>query len=297
MTTMMVRSGFSEWLLGVVTRTEAVLARALPREDIRPKRLHDAMRYAALGGGKRVRASLVYAAGVFVGAPVDGLDAAAAAIEMMHAYSLVHDDLPCMDDDDLRRGKPTVHRAYDEVTALLAGDALQAQAFVLLSEAPLAAAQRIALVHELAKATSSLGMVGGQAIDLVSVGVSLDLAELETMHRMKTGALLLAAVRMGLVCGQGGAIDCLDNYARAIGLAFQVVDDILDVTVQTEVLGKTAGKDAIDNKPTYVSLLGLDAARRLAHDLCEEACAALDLLVGDKRYLRELAQLVVARTH
>lgn len=296
-------SGFDAWISAIAARTETALARFLPQDDTVPARLHQAMRYAALGGGKRVRPLLVHAAGAVSGAGADALDVPAAAVEMIHAYSLVHDDMPCMDDDDLRRGRPTVHKAYDEATALLVGDALQTQAFAVLASAgDIDALVRLSLVVELAVASGSTGMAGGQAIDLESVGVALTRDALETMHRKKTGALLRASVRMGALCGglPAAALAQLDQYAAAVGLAFQVVDDILDVTADTATLGKTAGKDAAHDKPTYVSLMGLDAARALAASLREEAHAALVPLAhsgdGGQR-LRELADLIVLRTH
>lgn len=299
-------SGFDAWVNAIAARTETALDHYLPPADTVPARLHEAMRYAVLGGGKRVRPLLVHAAGAVSGAAPAALDAAAAAVEMIHAYSLVHDDMPCMDDDDLRRGRPTVHKAYDEATALLVGDALQTQAFEALAGgdggAALEAGVRLALVVELAQASGSRGMAGGQAIDLESVGVALSREALETMHRKKTGALLRASVRMGGLCGNlsGDARGLLDRYAEAMGLAFQVVDDILDVTADTATLGKTAGKDAAHDKPTYVSLLGLDEARALAHRLRDDAHAALDALAGcsdSGLRLRQLADLIVLRTH
>jgi farnesyl diphosphate synthase len=293
-------SDFAAWMAAVAERTEAALAQALPAESAEPARLHAAMRYAALGGGKRVRPLLVHAAGLVSGADAASLDAAAAAVEMIHAYSLVHDDLPCMDDDDLRRGRPTVHKAYDEATALLVGDALQTQAFATLAAAPaLDVARRLSLVAELSQASGSRGMAGGQAIDLASVGVALSREALETMHRMKTGALLRASVRMGALCGElpASGMHDLDCYAEAIGLAFQVVDDILDVTADTATLGKTAGKDAAAAKPTYVSILGLDEARALAARLGAAAHGALAAFGGRATRLHELADLIVLRKH
>jgi farnesyl diphosphate synthase len=286
------------------------------------------MRYTTLGGGKRVRPLLVHAAGLLTGATPEALDAAGAAIEMIHVYSLVHDDMPAMDDDSMRRGKPTVHVQYDEATALLVGDALQSQAFITIGDAPVPAARKAALLRELAFASGSLGMAGGQAIDLASVGIALDRPSLEKMHRMKTGALLRAAVRMGALCGEeapesldaassgagrtqghaGGtaladAVDAgtlataLERYAAAVGLAFQVVDDILDVTADSATLGKTAGKDEKDNKPTYVSLLGLDEARRLAKQLQADAHSALAPFGDRAERLAQLADLVVERAN
>lgn len=291
---------FPQWMQQQASRAEGALAAALPPAGVLPARLHEAMRYAALGGGKRVRPLLVHAAGELSGAAPQACDAAACAVELIHAYSLVHDDMPCMDDDDLRRGRPTVHKAYDEATALLVGDALQTQAFAVLAEAPgVDAAIRIRLVGELARASGSSGMAGGQAIDLAHVGQAMSLSELETMHRMKTGALLRASIRMGALCGRidDAQLDALDRYAAAVGLAFQVVDDILDVTADTATLGKTAGKDAEHDKPTYVSLLGLDQARQLAARLRTDAHEALAGFGAAARRLAELADLIVLRTH
>jgi farnesyl diphosphate synthase len=277
---------------------EDTLATLLPAASEPPARLHEAMRYAVLDGGKRVRPLLVYAAGELHDANRDALARAAAAVEMIHAYSLVHDDMPCMDDDALRRGKPTVHVKYDEATALLVGDALQAQAFLLLSQIEGDPARTVAMLRLLAEASGSAGMCGGQAIDLASVGVTLSLAELERMHRQKTGALLRASVLLGACCGQlpdAQEAAALDAYAAAIGLAFQVVDDVLDATEDTQTLGKTAGKDAVDNKPTYVSILGLEQSRALAQKLREEAHRALLPFEDRARRLRELADLIVLR--
>ena len=290
---------FEEWMRAVLARVEAALERYLPEASIEPARLHEAMRYAVLGGGKRVRPLLVHAAGELTGARPEALEAASAALEMIHVYSLVHDDMPCMDDDDLRRGKPTVHVQYDEATALLVGDALQSQAFVVLTdETALDTRAQASLVRELAVASGSLGMAGGQAIDLASVGLTLTRPQLETMHRMKTGALLRASVRMGALAGaapDAKAMAALDAYAAAVGLAFQVVDDILDVTTDSATLGKTAGKDAKDGKPTYVSIIGLDASRALAAQLRRDAHDALAPFGERARRLAELADLVVNR--
>jgi farnesyl diphosphate synthase len=293
---------FSVWMRQFAEHTEVALNRVLPSTHLSPTRLHDAMRYACLGGGKRIRPLLVYAAGACVDAPLEVLEVPACAIEMVHVYSLVHDDLPCMDDDDLRRGRPTVHKAFDEATALLVGDALQTQAFICLSDARVASEIKIAWVTELAKASGSLGMAGGQAIDLESVGLKLSRDALETMHRMKTGALLRAAVRLGAMSMGPKALSAeiltrLDAYAAAVGLAFQVVDDVLDASADTATLGKTAGKDAAADKPTYVSLLGLDAARRLAEELREAALLALAPLDARADALRYLAERIVVRSH
>ncbi len=290
---------FEEWMRAVLARVEAALERYLPETATEPARLHEAMRYAVLGGGKRVRPLLVHAAGELTGARPQALEAASAALEMIHVYSLVHDDMPCMDDDDLRRGKPTVHVQYDEATALLVGDALQSQAFVVLTdEMALDTRAQASLVRELAVASGSLGMAGGQAIDLASVGLALTRPQLETMHRMKTGALLRASVRMGALAGtvpDADVLRALDAYAAAVGLAFQVVDDILDVTTDSATLGKTAGKDAMAGKPTYVSIIGLEASRALAAQLRRDAHDALAPFGERARRLAELADLVVNR--
>jgi farnesyl diphosphate synthase len=289
---------FDAWMRQVLAGMEDTLATLLPAAAEPPARLHEAMRYAVLDGGKRVRPLLVYAAGELHEAERNALARAAAAVEMIHAYSLVHDDMPCMDDDALRRGKPTVHVKYDEATALLVGDALQSQAFLALAEIEADAARSVAMLRLLAEASGSAGMCGGQAIDLASVGITLSLVELERMHRQKTGALLRASVLLGAYCGRmpdAQETAALDAYAAAIGLAFQVVDDVLDATADTATLGKTAGKDAEDNKPTYVSILGLEQSRALAQKLREDAHRAL-LPFGDKaQRLRELADLIVLR--
>jgi farnesyl diphosphate synthase len=291
---------FDDWMRGVQATMEDALTVFLPSAAEAPARLHEAMRYAALDGGKRVRPLLVFAAGELFDADAATLSRAAAAVEMIHAYSLVHDDMPCMDDDALRRGKPTVHVKYDEATALLVGDALQAQAFVVLSEGDVGAgpARRIEMLRLLARASGSVGMCGGQAIDLASVGLTLTLGELEQMHRLKTGALLRVSVLLGALSGKLLAENetaALDAYSSAIGLAFQVVDDVLDATADSATLGKTAGKDAADNKPTYVSILGLEQSRALADKLRNDAHQAL-MPFGDKaRRLRELADLIVQR--
>jgi len=279
---------------------ESVLADRLPAAHLAPARLHEAMRYAVLGGGKRVRPLLAFAAGEVTGADIERVQYAAAAVELIHAYSLVHDDMPAMDDDALRRGKPTVHVEFDEATALLVGDALQSLAFDILAAQPLAAdtATQLGMVRLLAQAAGSRGMAGGQAIDLASVGKPLDLTELEFMHIHKTGALIRASVLLGAQCGTvtEAATTALDHYAKCIGLAFQVVDDVLDAEAPTATLGKTAGKDAANNKPTYVSLLGATRARELAQTLRTDAHAALDKFGGPAERLRQLADFVVERT-
>jgi farnesyl diphosphate synthase len=283
----------------IQARMESALARLLPAAHIAPARLHQAMRYASLEGGKRVRPLLTFAAGEVAGAEPDRLEVAASAVELIHAYSLVHDDLPCMDNDVLRRGKPTVHVEFDEATALLVGDALQSLAFQLLADHRLANDPRVQLdmVKTLAVAAGSRGMAGGQQTDLESTGKALTLPELEFMHIHKTGALMRAAVTLGAACGtvDPAQKNALDRYAKAIGLAFQVVDDVLDYDASTSTLGKTAGKDSRQGKPTYVSTLGLASARSLAEELRAEAHAALEGLGGRARRLAELADFIVLR--
>jgi farnesyl diphosphate synthase len=278
-------------------RVESVLDQALATADGSPGRLQDAMRYATLGGGKRVRALLAYGGGELAGADPDDVDGAAAAVELIHAYSLVHDDLPCMDDDVLRRGKPSCHVAFGEAIALLAGDALQSLAFDLLARTP--ARDPAAQVALLAYASGASGMAGGQAIDLATAGEAIALTELERMHALKTGALIRAAVRLGAGCGRPMSADendALDRYASAIGLGFQIVDDVLDVEGTASSLGKTAGKDAIQRKTTYASLLGLSAARKRIEALRGDARAALAPFTTARRLL-ELGDWVMARTH
>ena len=266
-------------------------------------RVFDAMNYSTVNGGKRVRPLLVYASAKAINsgfANDEALDYVAAAVECIHAYSLVHDDLPAMDDDELRRGKPTCHIAFDEATAILAGDALQSLAFELLATAPNIPAQRqLDLIKTLAAAAGARGMVGGQAIDLASVNQTPELALLEAMHQLKTGALLRAAIRMGAQYAGADSqqLQRLDTFGRAIGLAFQVQDDILDLESSTEVLGKTQGADLARNKPTYPALMGLEAAKTHAQALYNEALAAIDNLDGDADRLRELAEFIVKRQH
>jgi farnesyl diphosphate synthase len=287
---------FASWMGAVQARMESALARLLPAAAIAPARLHEAMRYAVLGGGKRVRPLLCFAAGEMQGAAPERLEIAAAAIEIVHAYSLVHDDLPCMDDDVLRRGKPTVHVEYDEATAMLAGDALQALAFQLLSEHRLAGdpAAQLEMVKTLAVASGSRGMAGGQQIDLESTGKMLSQTELEFMHVRKTGALISASVRLGALCA-GACPPALEHYARRVGLAFQVVDDVLDAEASTATLGKTAGKDSRQGKPTYVSAMGVARARAHAEELRAGAHAALDGFCARALRLRQLADFIVLR--
>ena len=279
-------------------RIEDVLAATLSPLAGSPSPLIDAMRYAVLDGGKRMRPLLAYAAGELVGADPVLVDVPAAALEMIHAYSLVHDDLPCMDNDVLRRGKPTVHVRYGEAMALLAGDALQARAFEVLGAAALRDTGGACAL--LAVSAGGVGMAGGQAIDLVNVGQPMPLPALETMHRMKTGALIRAAVLLGAACGrslESAEQHALDDFARAAGLAFQIMDDVLDVEGSSAVLGKTAGKDAAHNKPTYVTLLGLHEARRRAADAHDEALAALAIFGTRARRLREIADWITRRSH
>ena len=290
---------FQEWITSHSERTERALDRLLDSAQTTPHRLHEAMRYAAQGGGKRIRPLLVYAAGELGDDKecVEALDAAAVAIECIHAYSLVHDDLPCMDDDDLRRGRPTVHKAFDEATALLVGDALQTRAFEILANANCDAQVRLKMISSLASASGSQGMAGGQAIDLESVGKKLDLPGLKQMHAMKTGALLSCAVKLGgtAVSLNASQMAHLENYSKSLGLAFQIVDDVLDATADSQTLGKTAGKDAAANKPTYVTLMGLDYAQKQAKELQEMAIASLDSFGASALALKDLALLVVNR--
>ncbi|MDX8379388.1 MAG: polyprenyl synthetase family protein [Gallionella sp.] len=290
---------FTAWMATHQSQFEQVLHDLLPQSDIAPQRLHQAMRYAVLEGGKRVRPLLAFAAGELVAAEFARVNIVAAAVELIHAYSLVHDDMPCMDDDVLRRGKPTCHVQYDEATALLVGDSLQTLAFQLLSEYKLNddASQQLEMLKVLALASGSRGMVGGQAIDLDSVGKQLCLPELENMHIHKTGALIRAAILLGARCGSMSTLQMaqLDRFGCCVGLAFQVVDDVLDAEADTATLGKTAGKDANNDKPTYVTLLGVHAAREMAYDLHREAMDALAELGGGAQRLRELANFIVLR--
>jgi farnesyl diphosphate synthase len=288
---------FADWMAATQARTETALARCLPAAETIPQRLHDAMRYATLGGGKRVRPLLVFAAGELAGADAARLDVAACAVELIHAYSLVHDDLPCMDDDVLRRGRPTCHVEYDEPTALLVGDSLQTLAFELLASQPLGERQ-LEMIALLAHASGSRGMAGGQAIDLASVGKPLEQVELELMHALKTGALIRAAVLLGALAGEPLSEterQQLDRFAKRAGLLFQVVDDILDCTASTATLGKTAGKDEAADKPTYVALLGLERARAYADELRSEALAALNCFGQRADRLIQLADFICHR--
>jgi len=294
------RADFQSWVAAHQARFEEVLRELLPRAEIAPQRLHEAMRYAVLDGGKRVRPLLAFAAGELAGAEQGRADVAAAAVELIHAYSLVHDDMPCMDDDVLRRGKPTCHVQYDEATALLVGDSLQTLAFQLLAEHRLNddATRQLEMIKLLAAASGSRGMAGGQAIDLSSVGKSLTLPELEFMHIHKTGALIRASILLGAYCGSNfnaGQFAKLDHFGKLIGLAFQVVDDVLDCEADTATLGKTAGKDADNDKPTYVSLLGIQGARDMAQRLHREALETLAEFGDSAQRLRELADFIVLR--
>jgi farnesyl diphosphate synthase len=321
------RADFQSWVAARQSHFEEVLRGLLPRADVAPQRLHEAMRYAVLDGGKRIRPLLAFAAGELAGADAARLDIAAAAVELIHAYSLVHDDMPCMDNDVLRRGKPTCHVQYDEATALLVGDSLQTLAFQLLAEHRLNgharfphpnplpqageganeslrefhanddAQRQLDMIKLLAVASGSRGMAGGQAIDLVSVGKSLTLPELEFMHIHKTGALIRAAIMLGAHCGSASApqLAKLDHFGKLIGLAFQVVDDVLDCEADTTTLGKTAGKDADNGKPTYVSLLGVQGAQDMARRLHGAALETLAEFGDSAQRLRELADFIVLR--
>ena len=295
-------SDFSAWMSAIQQDVEAHLNKILPGAEVSPKRLHEAMRYSVLGGGKRIRALLTFAAGDLTDARREPLLVASAAVELIHAYSLIHDDLPCMDDDALRRGRPSCHVAFDEATALLAGDALQSLAFECLAKSAPSPEQQLRSVRILARASGSLGMAGGQAIDLESVGKALSREELEWMHTMKTGALIRAAVHLGALCGNrlSDAEELeewaeLDRFAGCAGLLFQVVDDILDGTTESATLGKTAGKDDAANKPTYVSLLGLDKAKHYAGELRDEAHEILAELGAGAKRLAELTDFICER--
>ena len=296
---------FELWQQAITARMEDFLAANMPAENTAPERLHSAMRYSTLNGGKRVRALLTHAAGEFCGAQANTVDYAAAAVELIHAYSLVHDDMPCMDDDDLRRGKPSCHKQYDEATALLVGDALQSLAFEILAKTPLTnATQVLNMLQILAIACGSAGMAGGQAIDLASVGLGLNQAQLAHMHALKTGALIQVSGLLGGHCieVEGTEKDChteklvaIKLYTAHIGLAFQVIDDILDAEEDSATLGKTAGKDANNSKPTYVTILGLASAKQFAQMHYEAALAAL-LPYGDTALrLTQLARFITRR--
>jgi len=279
-------------------RFESVLDQRLPGTDQNAAILHEAMRYSALAGGKRFRPVLVYASGKALGLELEQLDPVACAIELIHAYSLIHDDLPAMDDDDLRRGRPTCHRAFDEATAILAGDALQALAFeILATELPQGPASSLKLIRAIAAACGSTGMAGGQALDLGAVGTTIELAKLETMHRLKTGALIRTSVLTPCILAgiNGGTYEHFSIYGQCIGLAFQIHDDILDVTGDSQVIGKSTQADAALDKPTFPSILGLEASRQRAHSLCNESLDALQGIAGDTTALAWLADYVISR--
>lgn len=287
---------FDHWARAHQQHVEQVLARILPSDQVLPERLHQAMRYSVLGGGKRVRALLSYASAELAGTSRMTADASAAAVELIHAFSLVHDDMPCMDDDDLRRGKPSCHKQYDDATALLVGDALQSLAFECIAETN--APQALKQVQVLAQATGSRGMCGGQSIDLQSTGKLLTRHELETMHQYKTGALIRAATLLGAYAAPATAsslIQCLEQYSQKMGLAFQVVDDILDATADTQTLGKTSGKDALQDKSTYVSLLGLEEAKALVEALLTETLTLLEGYGPQADPLRGIAKFICER--
>ena len=291
---------FKTWMTQIQAAVEQGLNDHLPSDHQLPHRLHTAMRYAALGGGKRVRPLLVFAAGELTTAPEKTLGIVACAIEMIHVYSLVHDDLPCMDNDVLRRGRPTCHIAFDEPTALLVGDSLLPRAFECLSGVlDLPHHKQIQLIHQLAKAAGSCGMAGGQALDLAAVGITLNQPELELMHALKTGALIHASVLMGALCGSALSPTeekQLNQFAHRAGLLFQVVDDILDCTATTDTLGKTAGKDAASEKPTYVQLLGLSEARRYAETLRTETLSYLNAFGHRAQRMIQLTHFICDRT-
>ncbi|MGI9282879.1 MAG: (2E,6E)-farnesyl diphosphate synthase [Endozoicomonas sp.] len=291
-----------EYIKGYQNRVDEQLHNILPSNSQVSNRLVEAMSYSVFNGGKRIRPILVYAASEALGGQPIQADVPACAVELIHAYSLVHDDLPAMDDDDLRRGKPTCHKAFDEATAILAGDALQTLAFEVLTSPghDLPDHVRLRLVRELTQASGYAGMCGGQSMDLNSVGSSLNQEQLQLMHSHKTGALIRASVIMGAL--SSGNVDSeqltnLTRYADAIGLAFQVQDDILDVTADTEVLGKQQGADVALNKPTYVALMGLDGARELAGSLCQQAIHSLESFGDRAKFLRQMAEYVIQRSH
>ena len=299
---------FKSWSTERASHFELCAKKALPPDNRLPWKLHEAMRYAVLDGGKRIRPLLAYAAGELVGAKEEALDHIALALEYIHSYSLVHDDMPCMDNDTLRRGKLTTHKKYGEAMGMLTGDALQAQAFYELTQTKLAGDQIAVLVKVLATAAGSAGMCGGQAVDLLSIHQKLDLDTLTLMHRLKTGAMIRASALMGLYAGEQlpppALIGLIIQYADAIGLAFQVIDDILDVTADTAVLGKTAGKDAAEDKPTYVSILGLNQSRIMAQNEINRALEALksieelsEIYQGKTTRLEEIARYILSRDH
>jgi len=292
---------FASLLENYQQRVNAALDYWLPPADVNPMRLHQAMRYAVLAPGKRVRPILVYATAAALGIDLERVDGAASAVEIIHAYSLIHDDLPAMDDDDLRRGRPTCHREFDEATAILAGDALQALAFYILSHDPAMTddpAARLQMVEKLSLFSGSRGMAGGQAIDLAAVGKTLNIAELETMHIHKTGALIRTCVQMSALSADQldhRRFQALDSYAKCVGLSFQVQDDILDVTGDTETLGKTQGADSALNKPTFPSVIGLEASQEKALELHRNALQALSIFGEEADILRYISAWFVER--
>ncbi len=296
-------SNLKVYLTACQSRVERALDARLPADNILPQTLHQAMRYSTMNGGKRMRPMLTYATGRALGLSEDALDGPACAVECIHVYSLIHDDLPAMDNDDLRRGKPTCHKAYDEATAILAGDALQALAFEILandSAIQVGPEARLKMIGALTRASGSQGMVGGQAIDLGSVGRKLTLPELENMHIHKTGALIRASVNLAAL-SKPDLDPCvakkLDHYAKCIGLSFQVKDDILDIESDTATLGKTQGKDMDNDKPTYPALLGLAGAKQKAQELHEQAVESLAEFGSEADLLRELSLYIIERTH
>ena len=303
MTTMPESAAFVQLLDDCKQRVDQTLEHWLPAADINPANLHQAMRYSVLGSGKRVRPVLVYATAQALGIPLERVDGIAAAVEIIHAYSLIHDDLPAMDDDDLRRGRPTCHKQFDEATAILAGDALQALAFYILAHDPAMTddpVKRLQMIEKLALFSGSRGMAGGQAIDLASVGKNINLAELETMHIHKTGALIRTCIQMAALSGEqisAAQFEALDHYAKKIGLSFQVQDDILDVVSDTAVLGKPQGSDALLDKPTFPSIIGLQAARDKAQELHQQALQALDIFGAEADILRTISHWFVERSH
>jgi farnesyl diphosphate synthase len=296
-------NALKEYLIFCQNRVERALEERLPSENILPVKLHQAMRYCVLDGGKRMRPMLTYCAGQTLGLAPEALDGPACAVEFIHVYSLIHDDLPAMDDDNLRRGKPTCHIAFDEATAILTGDALQALAFEILAHDPSIKAtseNRLKMISTLAKASGSQGMVGGQAIDLESVGTQLNLPELENMHIHKTGALIRASVNMAALAKphiDPEIATKLDHYAKCIGLSFQVKDDILDIESDTATLGKTQGKDSDNDKPTYPALLGMAGAKQKALELHEKAINCLAGFGKEAELLRDLSLYIIQRDH
>jgi geranylgeranyl pyrophosphate synthase len=294
-------SDFLERLQVYQKSVEAALDHWLPKASIQPEKLHEAMRYSVLSEGKRIRPVLVYATGEAFGVNLSELDGPACAVEIIHAYSLIHDDLPSMDDDDLRRGRPTCHKKYDEATAILAGDALQALSFHILAHDPnikVNSQQRLTMINTLAIASGSRGMAGGQAIDLAAVGKSLNITELENMHIHKTGALIRASAELGALSVENIDSDLfshISQYAKCIGLAFQIKDDILDIESDTETLGKPQGSDMASNKPTYPELLGLEGAKQAADDLYNKAIHSLDAFDERADMLRAIADYIVKR--